>query len=60
MADVPEDLAHGDGVGELRDQAAWTAAMRTGQDVEGEDAAQELGPSRAAGVGAGGGAGRGG
>ena len=59
VAEVPEDLAHGDWVCDLCDEAAWTAAMRAGEDVEGEDAAQELGPSRAAGVGAGGGAGRG-
>jgi len=51
-----KDLAHDDGVGELRDQAAGSAAMRAGEDVEGEDAAQEFGPHRAR---AGGGAGSG-
>ena len=37
VAEVPEDLAHGDWVCDLCDEAAWTAAVRTGQDVEGED-----------------------
>jgi len=47
VAEVVEDLAHDDGIGELRDEAAWAAAMRAGEDVEGEDAAQELWPDRA-------------
>ena len=55
VAEVPEDLAYDDGVGQLGDQAAGATAMRTGEDVEGEeDAAQELGLGRAR---AGGGAG---
>jgi hypothetical protein len=41
---VREDLAHDDWVCELRDEAAWAAAVRAGQHVEGEDAAQEFRP----------------
>jgi hypothetical protein len=39
-----KDLAHDDRVGELRDEAARAAAVRAGEDVEGEDAAQEFRP----------------
>jgi hypothetical protein len=32
---VREDLAHDDRIGELRDEAAWAATVRAGQEVEG-------------------------
>jgi len=28
VAEMPEDLAHDDGVGELRDEAAWAALVK--------------------------------
>jgi len=59
VAEVREDLAQDDWVCELCDQAAGAAAMRAGQHVDGEDAAQELGPARARRARAGGGARRG-
>jgi hypothetical protein len=40
QSEVREDLAHDDRIGELRDEAAWAATVRAGQEVEGEDAAQ--------------------
>jgi len=36
VAEVREDLAHDDWVCELRYEAAWAAAMRAGEDVDGE------------------------
>lgn len=39
MSQMREDLAHDDGVCELCDEAAWAAAVRAGEDVDGEDAA---------------------
>ena len=44
-AEVREDLAHDDGVGEPCDQAAGATAVGAGEDVEREDAPQQLSPS---------------
>jgi hypothetical protein len=47
VAEVREDLAHDDWVCELCDEATRAAAMRAGEDVDGEDTSQELRPRRA-------------
>ncbi len=41
MAEVGQDLAHDDWVGQQRDQATGTAAVRADEDADGEDASQE-------------------
>ncbi len=45
QSEVAEDPAHDDGVGELCDQAARATALRTGENVEREDAPQQIRPS---------------
>jgi hypothetical protein len=44
VSEVGEDLAHDDWVCELRYEAAWAAAVRAGEDVDGEHSPQELRP----------------
>jgi hypothetical protein len=39
-----ENLAHDDWVCELRYEAAWAAAVRAGENVDGEHSPQELRP----------------
>lgn len=59
MAEMRGGLAYDDWAGELRDEAAGSAAMRAREDIDGDYAAQELGPSGARRARAGGGAGSG-
>ncbi len=45
VADMREELAHDGWVGELCDEAARATALRAGEDVDDEDAPQQLRPS---------------
>lgn len=47
-----KDLAHDGRVGEQGDEAAWAATVGACEGVDGEDAAQKLGPGGAPRVGA--------
>ncbi len=44
QSEMREYLAHDDRIGELCDEAAWAAAVRAGEDVDGEHSPQELRP----------------